>query len=215
MAGVAAAALGHGLTPRGAYWPDPADGLPATLGTLVLLGPREPGFWPIFQASPEYRDKSPDPLDRWSSRVIGALAAHLGATPFFPFGGAPFAPFTRWARRCGASLSPVGLLVHETAGLLVSYRGALGFSARLDLPPIGPDPCPSCAAPCRTACPVDALNAAGYDLARCHAYLDTGPGQDCLANGCAVRRACPVQDIPPPPGRSAFHMAAFHESQTR
>ena len=50
---------------------------PEGIGTLVLLGPREPGFWPAFTASPEYADAAPDPMDRWSSRVIGDLADDL------------------------------------------------------------------------------------------------------------------------------------------
>ena len=92
------------------------DDLPEGVATLVLLGPLEPGFWPAFTASPEYRDDTPHPLDRWSLRVITRMAERLGATPFFPFGGPPYQPFIAWAKASGrAHSSPVGLLVHDTA----------------------------------------------------------------------------------------------------
>ena len=187
------------------------DHLPDGIATIVLLGPAEPGFWASFTASPEYRAGQPDPLDRWSERVIGQLAACLGAVPFFPFGGPPYQPFIEWALASGrAHVSPVGLLVHDTAGLMVSYRGALGFAERLDMPAPPPNPCTSCRAkPCLTACPVDALSADHYDVAACKRDLDR-PGNDCLTRGCAVRRACPVsQSHGRVEAQSAFHMRAF------
>lgn len=182
-------------------------------GTLILLGPLEPGFWPQFQGSPEYRDGNADPLDRWSQRVVGGLAAELGAQALFPFGGPPYQPFIDWARRSGrAWVSPVGLLVHDSAGLMVSFRGALILRGRVDLPPLPDCPCDTCAGqPCRSACPVDAMANSSYDLAACHGYLDSGPGRACLTGGCAVRRACPVsQRHGRRPEQSAFHMKAFH-----
>ena len=63
--------------------------LPHGIKTLFLLGPLEPGFWPYFLASPEYLDGAPDPMDRWSARVIGAMADDLGGEAFFPFGPPP------------------------------------------------------------------------------------------------------------------------------
>ena len=127
----------------------------------------------------------------------------------FPFGGTPWAPFTAWARRSGEAWeSPVGLLVHARLGLFVSYRGALAFRERLDLPPARSRPCDACAAPCLSACPVEALAGRGYDVAACHGFLDTRPGGDCLDRGCAVRRACPVGADLRPEAQSAFHMRA-------
>ncbi|WP_113911131.1 ferredoxin [Roseovarius dicentrarchi] len=181
--------------------------------TVILLGPSR-GFWPLMQAAPEMQDGAPDPIDRWSLRVIADLARRLDAAPLFPFGGPPYSPFLRWAMASGrAWQSPAGMLVHDTAGLMVSYRGALRFSQKIVLPETGESPCLTCAdKPCMTACPVDALSAArGYDVAACHAFLDTAPGDDCLSQGCKARRACPVsQAFGRDPRQSAFHMSYFH-----
>lgn len=213
LAAIDAAAAEKGLRVFGAFHPDPDDSAPEDTGTLVLLGPDGTGFWPRFTGSAEYRDGAPDPLDRWSARTIGALARDFSARALFPFGGPPYQPFIRWALRSGrAWTSPVGLLVHDTAGLMVSYRGALAIDARLEIPAPSPKPCADCAdQPCRAACPVGALSESGYDVPACKGYLDTPPGTDCRSSGCAVRRACPVsQGYGRPAAQSAFHMRAFH-----
>lgn len=181
-------------------------------GTILLLGPREPGFWPSFAASPEHADGAPDPLDRWSKRVIGALAAEWGGTAVFPSDGPPYPPFIAWALASGrAWASPVGLLVHDRQGLWLSFRGAVRVPELVDLPP-GTRPCDTCAGqPCRSACPVDALKPEGYDVAACRSFLDTPAGADCLDHGCAARRACPVsRAYGRSPGQARFHMKAFH-----
>ena len=99
-------------------------GFPAGTRTLLLLGPKEPGFWAHLQAQPEWG--APDPVDRWSRRVIGRIACDLGAKALFPFGGPPYHPFYQWALRTGRVWdSPVRLLVHSEQGLMVSFRGAL------------------------------------------------------------------------------------------
>ena len=194
----------------GAFHPVETDNLNAA--TVVLLGPHEPGFWPHFQTSPEAQDGAADPLDRWSSRVISAAARDLGAQTRFPF-GEPLQPFMTWAIRSGRAWpSPVHLLVHDVAGLWVSYRGALLMPQRLDLPKPSQNPCDSCAdQPCVTACPPMALTASSYDLDACHAYLDTEPGQRCMTGGCSVRKACPQsQKYHRVDAQSAFHMDQFH-----
>lgn len=197
----------------GALHPGPEDHAPPGTGTLVLLGPHEPGFWAHVTPEPEFRDGAPDPVDRWSCRVIEALAQELGAEPLFPFGGPPYHPFIRWALASGRCWqSPVSLLVHERAGLMVSYRGALACKERFDLPSPPSNPCEACTnRPCLSACPVGALGARGYDLDACHAFLDTADGSGCMESGCAVRRACPVsQAYGRLPAQSAHHMKAFH-----
>jgi len=177
----------------------------------VLLGPG-PGFWPAFTASDEGGDGAPDPLDRWSKRVIGALAADWGGEALFPSDGPPYPPFISWALASGhISASPVGLLCHDTQGLWCSFRGAVRLAGHLPRT-TAPTPCESCAGqPCRTACPANALTPAGYNTAACHAWLDTPEGADCMARGCVVRRACPVSArFGRNDDQSAFHMRAFH-----
>lgn len=187
------------------------EALPRGTRSLVMLGPRQPGFWPHLTAQPEWRDGQAHPVDRWSRRAIGRIACDLGAKALFPFGGPPYHPFYQWALRTGRCWdSPVRLLVHDTQGLWVSFRGALALKQVLDLPG-GEKPCGTCAEkPCLSSCPAGAMGAGGYDVPRCHDWLD-GEGQDCLSGGCLVRRACPVSH-----GharmreQSAYHMGQFH-----
>lgn len=181
-------------------------------GTLVLFGPAEPGFWAHVTATPEFNDGAPDPLDRWSHRVISALADASGGAALFPF-GTPARPFISWALRSGRSwVSPVALLVHDTAGLLLSFRGAVLLDERLPLPPPSAKPCETCEArPCTSTCPVSALTEQSYDIPACRSYLDGPDEAACKATGCAVRRSCPIsQAYPRDPAQSAFHMASFH-----
>lgn len=183
-------------------------------GTLILLGPT-PAFWALLKRAPEWLDEGRDPIDRWSRRVIATLADTLGGEALFPFGGPPYQPFLRWAMDSGrAWQSPAGMLVHDRAGLMISYRGALRFAQEIVLPQVDrPSPCTSCAEqPCMRACPVDALSAeTGYDVAACHGFLKTEAGNDCLTAGCKARRACPVsQSFGRDPQQSAHHMRYFH-----
>lgn len=183
-------------------------------GGRVLVG-CDAGFWPVFTASPEYKDGSPHPVDRWSKRIIGALAETFDATTAFPSDGPPYAPFIAWAMDTGRFFqSPVGMMVHDTAGLMISIRGALIFDGIPDgPPPVTTSPCDTCAAkPCITACPVGALSATPpYDVPACKAFLDTTAGHDCMTNGCKVRNACPVsRRFDRPAAQSHFHMKAFH-----
>ncbi len=212
------AAVGEtGLQLRGALCPSVEDGLGAEVGWLLLLGAVGGSVWPQFDRSPEAGDGEPHPLDRWSERVIDALAEHLGAKPFFPFGGPPYRPFLSWARLAeGLAPSPLGMLIHPVHGLWHAYRGALGFAAQ----PQGwqatapqASPCPSCARPCLTACPVDAFTPAGYDVKACRRHLATAAGADCMTAGCLARRACPVApDLAYDRPQTEFHMRAFLRS---
>ncbi|MBS0564024.1 MAG: ferredoxin, partial [Proteobacteria bacterium] len=81
---IAALAAPHRLAVFGTMALAPEDGFTADFKCLVLFGPDEPGFWAHLQAQPEWRDGRPDPIDRWSRRVIEALARDLGAAAVFP-----------------------------------------------------------------------------------------------------------------------------------
>lgn len=196
-----------GLTMLGYCATLPADNL--ATGTIHLIGPDEPAFWPIFQACPEANDEAPDPLDRWSKRVMTDVAAQCGGTALFPFGGPTFQPFFTWALRSERFwASPIGFLVHDTAGLFVSFRGAILLPDILPHSP-GVKPCDTCAGtPCKTACPVGAFDD-GYDVAVCKSHITAPAGQDCLLPGCRARRICPVGQGNRLPAQAAFHMKAF------
>ncbi len=178
--------------------------------TVILVGPDGPHMWPIFTASPEYQDGAPDPLDRWSKRVIGTLARGLDAGAIFPSDGPPYPPFFDWALQSGQAFSsPIRLLCHTTAGLMVSYRGALTFSESRTVPEPTVSPCDRCAKrPCLSTCPAGALGPDSYDVPTCQDYIRQ-PGSDCMAQGCLARRVCPVsQSYGRPVAQSAFHMEA-------
>ncbi len=222
--GIAAALAAHGLAARGGFALAAADRAPAVgagrpARALILVGAAGPAPWTAFAASAEAADGAPDPLDRWSRRVIAAVAAACapdGARVIGPGDGPPYPPFLAWARRAAAvHPSPLGLLIDPAVGLWHSYRGALALAAvPPDLPAPAatpPAPCASCAdRPCLAACPVGAFSADGYAAETCRAFLADAAGQACRTAGCAARRACPVgADARYPPAQAAFHMAAF------
>ncbi len=182
-------------------------------GTRVLIG-TDAGWWDVFRVSPEYLDGAKDPVDHWSKRILGGFAARIGAEATFPSDGPPYAPFIAWALATGRFWqSPTGMMIHDTAGLMISIRGALTLPTPLADASAGQSPCAACAdRPCVSACPVDALSAtAPYDVPACKVYLDTPGGADCMTMGCQVRRACPVSKrFARPAAQSAFHMRAFY-----
>ncbi|MCY3878229.1 MAG: ferredoxin [Rhodobacteraceae bacterium] len=197
----------------GGFHPQESDQAPAGTRTILMLGPFEPGFWEFTTKAAEFSDEKPNPLDRWSRRVIDALADEFAAQALYPFGGPPWLPFYSWAIRTGRSwASPVAFLVHDSAGLFVSYRGALAFTSHIELPsPPAHPPCTGCAAkPCLNSCPASVLDGTGYDSEGCIAYIGSGAGRDCLERGCAVRRACPVSaNYPRSEAQSEFHQRAL------
>jgi ferredoxin len=205
-----------GLVPRGAFRLAEGERHGALVGlrTIVLIGMAGRAGWGAFAASPEASDGQDNPLDRFSRRMIGALADGLGATALFPFGGPPHLPFQQWAQRAEpVHASPIGLLIHAEYGLWHSYRGALGFEQAFDVPPLerSPSPCDSCDGRwCLSACPVGAFSARGYDVAACAAHLENAAGASCMKGGGLARRACPVGvEHSASPEQAGFTMRAF------
>lgn len=184
-----------GLASLGGFHVLPEHKAPEGIGSIMMLGMAEDG-WEVFAASPEAQDGAPDPMDRWSQRVVSRLAQEAGATAFFPFGGPPYQPFLRWAAATGQIWpSAVGMSIHAERGLWMSFRGALGFvEARDDLVAVtAARPCDTCAdKPCLSACPVDAFAGGVYDVPACVAHIATPDGADCLSQGCKARHACPI-----------------------
>ncbi len=218
-AGIAAAVSRHGLALRGGFHPRVGDGVPTLPdgrppATLLMIGNVGPALWEVFPAAPEARDGAPDPLDRWTRRVLGDVAAGFEATALFPFGGPPYLPFQRWAMRAEpVAPSPLGLLIHPDYGLWHAYRGALAFAGPLELPAPASRarPCDSCVdRPCLSTCPVGAFSATGYDVPACTGHIASAAGADCLGEGCRARRACPVgRAYIYRPAQAALHMRAF------
>jgi hypothetical protein len=205
---IASALSPFGLKPLGQCHTERSDDLPFD-GTLILVGPDEPTFWPIFTQSPEYADAAPDPLDRWSRRVLSNLALQFDGKALFPFGGPPFQPIFTWALRTGQLWSsPIGFLVHDQAGLFVSFRGVLLVRDHVPATPTI-SPCDRCAdQPCKTTCPVGAFDS-GYDVALCKTHLSNTAGADCMTQGCRARRACPIGQSSRLPEQAQHHMKAF------
>jgi hypothetical protein len=211
--GLHAALDAHGLVLLGGFHPEPADQVPGEAATVLMLGNVGSAIYPHLRASPEAA--LADPLDRWTRRVVGELAARLPAVPLFPFDGPPFHPFQRWARRADPRFapSPLGLLIHEAFGLWAALRAALLLRERLDLPPVAAaaSPCATCATrPCLATCPVGAFGPGHYDVAACRTHLGRPGGQACMTSGCLARHACPVgRAYAYSQAHAAFHMQAF------
>ena len=194
----------------GAFYPKADDQIDPLIKTLMLLGPDEPGFWNIFTSSTEWVDGETDPMDKWSYRIISKIARETDATPYFPFGPKRH-PFYQWAIRTGSAwASPVSLLVHKDVGLMVSYRGALGFQIKLDVPTPVENPCKICDQPCVQACPISALSIKGYDVKKCKQFLTTEENTYRLSQGCSVRTSCPLsKTLKRHPKQSEYHMSVF------
>ncbi len=209
LTAIAHALLPLGLILRGGFHPEAGEAGLEGVGTVVLVGNAGSAMWEVF--SPAI-DGKPNPLDRWTKRVVDPIAEKFDARAVYPFGpDAP--PFQRWGLRAETLYSsPLGILIHPEYGLWHAWRAALLFAEHLALPPrsAAPSPCESCAEkPCLSACPVGAFTGSGYDVPACAAHI-TKPDADCIAVGCHARNACPVgPEWRYDEAQTRFHMAAF------
>jgi len=227
---IQAAVEAHGLLIHAAFHVDAEDQVPvltsdqsgswsdAPAGTLILIGNAGSAFWPVFSRSVEYLDGQPDALDRWSFRLGHSLAEQFSGRTVFPFGGPPYHPFLRWAKRGDAAMaSPLGLSLHPRYGLWHAYRFGLLLPQRLEGLPAAPTPrasldlCLRCEdKPCLSACPVTAFSGSDYQVGRCTDFLAKTPSYSCHKRGCAARRACPKgRAYQYQPEHAQFHMQAF------
>lgn len=177
---------------------------------LTLIGSTGPGLWPVFRKSPEYLDDRPDPLDRYTDRVLRAIAERLACRVLFPFEGPPYLPFQQWAMQCGGfSQSPLGVLAHRTYGPWAGFRAAFLSAEPLcePAPPSSDGPCHTCEdKPCLNVCPVGAVSLTeGYKVAACRSHLAESRDHGCWS-GCLARRACPYGQQ----HRQAAETARFH-----
>lgn len=201
------------FTPLGWFSPAADDRVPDGTRFIVLIGNAGPQ---MFRRFARERDPVHDLMDDWCREVIGRLARDLDAKAVYPFDKPPL-PFLSWARRAKAGhVSPLGLNIHTTYGLWHAFRAALLFPVEFDIPSLslGAHPCESCASkPCLSACPVDAFSGTGYDVPRCIDHIASPRGEDCMANGCLARRACPVgRAFTYGPQQAQFHMRAFRKA---
>ncbi len=181
----------------------------------LIVGSGGPVFFERFLMAPEARDGSPNPLDRFTARVVGELTAAalapLGVAHAlaFPFAGrAPLIPFQRLGRAAGlGGPGPLGLQVHPDYGPWWAYRALVVLDRALNAlePPSSPlgDGCAGCPAPCVAACPAGAVARTGFDVVACHARRLTA--EPCRLS-CAARIAC----IRGPEHRYSDRQLAFH-----
>lgn len=212
---IAAAIAPTGMVARGGFvtGPDDSPAMPdgRVARCIVVVGNVGAEMWPRFRAE---QPPGAHPLDRWTRDTLGPIAARFGAAFVHP-SDEPFQPFQRWAQRADdVWKSPIGMLIHARYGLWHAYRGALLFAEPVNgLPPVGhtDPPCPACEdQPCLSTCPVDAFTPDGYDSSACATHVRSDDTPDCLHDGCAARRACPVgADLRYGADQMEFHMRAF------
>jgi len=217
-------AMQNGLVIRGGFKVEAKDLVPelengAQAVSMILFGNAGSSLWPVFSISEEYEDGLSDPLDRWSKRIGEQLAADSGGMALFPFGGPPFQPFLRWAKKAEQlDSSRLGMLMHPNYGLWHAYRFAVAFSYEVSGLDVAGDTnaiaCDTCTdQPCLSGCPVRAFTSDGYDVESCFHFLDQHPDAPCHSSGCQARCACPEGvSFRYDSDHAAFHMAKFYES---
>ena len=212
---IAAAVESTGMIARGGFATGRDDSIEMPDGrpvrTVVMIGNVSTSMWPRFRS--EERSVR-HPLDTWTRARLSPIAESFGAAFIHP-SDEPFRPFQRWAQRADdVWQSPIGLLIHGEFGLWHAYRGAFLFPRTVHgLPEVGRavSPCVACPdRPCLSTCPVDAFTVGGYDAVACASHVRAGAEPDCLHDGCAARRACPVgAGLRYDADQMEFHMRAF------
>ena len=181
----------------------------------AIVGSGGPTFFARFtEGAPETADGAPNPLDRFTRRIVEAATAEVLAplgvahAVYFPFDGAqPLIPFQRLGRAAGlGGPGPLGLQIHPTFGPWWAYRALVIVDHELPARPAIGDGCAGCDAPCVAACPASAVARAGFSVSACHARRLTA--EPCRLS-CAARIACvrgPAHRYTE--AQLAFHMAA-------
>jgi ferredoxin len=183
--------------------------LPGAAGALIV-GSGGSAFFDRFDSGPEAVDGAPNPLDRYTERVVtraarDALAPRASAhSVHFPFGLRPRIPFQRLGRAAGlGGPGPLGLQIHPTFGPWWAYRALIVVDQPLPLAAPPGDGCAGCDAPCVAACPAGAVARGGFQIIACHARRLVA--EPCLLS-CAARIAC----VRGPEHRYRDEELAFH-----
>jgi hypothetical protein len=186
--------------------------LPGAAGALIV-GSGGPTFFDRFAGAAEAVDGAPNPLDRYTRRVVepavaGALdPLGVGRAIHFPFGNHPLIPFQRLGRAAGlGGPGPLGLQIHPTYGAWWAYRALVLVGCALPVLPAPGDGCAGCDAPCVAACPAGAVARTGFGVSACH-------GRRLVAEPCRLSCVARIACVRGPQHRYsdaelAFHMAA-------
>lgn len=171
--------------------------------SLLFVANGGPLLWQHFS---KWRESQPanlqHPLDTYTKNTLEELKNLLAERNIAAATIYPFFQEKVWFnfQNLAAALritrpSPLGLHLHPIFGPWVSFRGLL----LLDQPwenTLKPatvddfDPCPTCAKPCISTCPAQAVTLGGTDITKCYTYRLT-PASRC-EDRCLAREACPI-----------------------
>ena len=184
-------------------------------------------MWQKFIATRQFDDGKPDPLNRWTGKVLDEIASEFGAKLKLPF-ERPFSPFQAWAMKAAQlTQSPLGILMHPRLGLWFGLCGVLFFQVNVKNQEVEKliqqrqqtnDICQKCLRkPCLSACPVSAFGKNSLDVSDCFSHLDRVQNSqispDCLQEGCGARSACPVGIENKYSNKQLrFHMRAYYKA---
>ncbi|WP_085900531.1 hypothetical protein [Kiloniella majae] len=204
------------------FHPDWEDNVPdlssgQSVLSVIMVGNVGSGdFWESFKRSHEYLNSDPDPMDRWTKRIVEPIAGKAGGEALFPSDGPPYHPFQRWASRAETLFpSPIGLFISSEWGTWHALRAAILLPVKIEISNTVSEvsnPCLSCEdQPCLKICPVDAFGVEQeYDYLACARYVASDAGISCASKGCLARRACPVGlEYVLNSEHAEFHMSAF------
>jgi epoxyqueuosine reductase len=172
----------------GASWQHVLEGC----RSVIVVGSSGSALWDEVMRRHQQGQRPSDPID---AVVRQALQPHLHRSTNRTWircanDAHRFVDFRKLALGAGLGWpSRLGLVLHPEAGVWWGLRAACFTTEQLPLsqPLPGEGPCASCAAPCVTACPVDALTPR-YDVQRC---ADWQRDQPTCEGGCLARSACP------------------------
>jgi len=186
------------------------DELLAGAAGALIVGSGGPTFFDRFEGSPEAVDNAPNPLDRYTERVIrravGAALEPAGSAHVvhFPFGVRPLIPFQRLGRAAGlGGPGPLGLQIHPTYGPWWAYRALIVLDRPLPAAAPPGDGCAGCDAPCIAACPVGAAARGGFDIVACQA-------RRLVAEPCRLSCVARITCVRGPEHRYRDEELAFH-----
>ncbi len=185
--------------------------------SVVVVGSGGPALWHAFRRAVEEEPtrftEDRDPLDTFVRRAVAA-ADPGGPGRRWVFADVrepPYAPIQELALAAGLGWrSRLWILMHPTFGPWFGLRAACFTTEVLPVDGRRADasPCEGCPAPCRSACPGDALRGGQLDSRWC--FVHRAATRDCL-DVCHARAACPVGAV----HRYPAEAHVFHHDKPR